>query len=362
MTLLNLPPGTVLLATLVISLLFTQLMIHLARRYEWIEKPKADRWHQKPTALYGGVGIFATFATGCAMLQYRIDYLQRYDLLGLLAGGIFLFFVGLRDDARALNPVVKLMGQIMAVMPFLVGAGLAFTSKTFVIGIPLVLFWMVALTNAFNLLDNMDGLTAGTAAIVGSFLALYCYLHDQTNVGLLSALVSTSCLGFLWFNFRRKGSARIFMGDCGSMLLGYMLAGLAVIAFCPTSDEAPSNKVAQCILPLMIMAAPIFDTMLVIVRRKREGRAISQGGKDHSSHRLVYAGCSEKQAVFALYSVSLLGGASALFLDYLHNTFLTIFVVLACAVALLLFGVYLSRFTEPRYAPAPTPVLDPNLT
>ena len=225
----------------------------------------------------------------------------------------------------------------MSVTPFLVGAGLAFTSAVFVLSIPLVLFWMVAMSNAFNLLDNMDGLCAGTAVVVGSVLAAYCFLHTSVGfhaTGALCALTAASSLGFLYHNFRRKGSARIFMGDCGSMFLGYMLSGLAVIAFCPTASTTILNGAAHCALALLVMALPILDTTLVIIVRKREGRAISQGGKDHTSHRLVYAGFTERQAVFILYGVSLLGGVAALATAQSGQPGTVFFVLRACAALL----------------------------
>src|SRR5262249_6971892 len=156
-----------------------------------------------------------------------------------------------------------------------------------------LLFWMLTLTNSFNLLDNMDGHSAGVATVIASLLTAYGLTHGAPLVAGLSALIAASCLGFLWFNFRIAEPARIFMGDCSSMFLGYMLAGLGVLSlYRETSAMLPA-----CALSLLLMALPLFDTTLVIVRRKREGRAISQGGRDHSSHRLVYAGLSEKQSV-----------------------------------------------------------------
>jgi len=276
---------------------------------------------------------------------------HRYDLYGLLAGGLILFCLGLRDDVQPLNPLVKLIGQMVSIMPFVVGAGLAFTSTTFIVSIPLVLFWVLSLTNSFNLLDNMDGLSAGTAAVVGGVLTCYSFRHGERMTGALSALVMGACLGFLWYNFRVKGPAKIFMGDCCSMFLGYMLSGLAVIAFCPILPEPFLQRAAQCLLPLLIMCVPLFDTILVIIRRKMEGRAVSQGGRDHSSHRLVYAGCSDKQAVLLLWGVSLLGGSAALVLDRMRSPLFPLstgLTLLLGAIALTAFGVYLSRFTGSR--------------
>ena len=137
------------------------------------------------------------------------------------------------------------------------------------------------------------------------------------------------------------------MGDCGSMVLGFLLSGLAVVVFCPSAPMPLDRQAAQCLLPVLIMALPIFDTALVIVIRKREGRAISQGGRDHSSHRLVYTGLSDKQAVLLLYGLSAVGGGAALLVGRLHSS-PAAFVAVAIEAALLAyFGTYLNRFREP---------------
>ena len=338
--------GWLVLIVLILSLSLTRGMIALAHTRGWVVNPKSDRWSQTPTALYGGVAIVAAFAVGAVAAMFLFGAPQRFDLIGLFIGAAILFAVGVRDDAHPLNPQVKLIGQILAIMPFLVGAGLAFTSTTFVLSIPLVLFWMLALANAFNLLDNMDGLCAGTAAIAGTAIGGYSLLHNLLLPGVLSILVTASCLGFLVYNFRTRGPARIFMGDCGSMFLGYMLSGLAVIAFCPAKPIPLDLRAAQCVLPLLIMAIPIFDTSLVIIIRKWEGRAISQGGRDHSSHRLVYAGRTDKQAVLLLCSISAVGGGIAILLGQLQNSAIVFGAVAVEAALLARFGMYLNRFRE----------------
>lgn len=355
----------VLFGTALLALGLTRAVIAMAHRYCWVVRPKADRWSKQTTALYGGVAIFLAFGAGASSLLPRIAYSERPELLGLLLGGICVFSLGLRDDARALNPLVKLLGQVFSVTPFLAGLGLSYSAGSsllivFLLAIPLIFVWMLALTNAFNLLDNMDGLSAGTAAIVGSGVALYAAHREAHATAILSALVAAACLGFLCYNFRLREPARIFMGDCGSMFLGYMLAGLAVIAVC----HPPADRFAGVAISLLLMALPIFDTSLVIVLRKCEGRAISQGGKDHTSHRLVYAGLSEKQAVLFLYAVSLLTGAAGLVLQRTHQLFLASAVVAITSSVLLAFGFYLSRFSGTRSAVAASggrePILEHN--
>ncbi|MCW3101017.1 MAG: undecaprenyl-phosphate alpha-N-acetylglucosaminyl 1-phosphate transferase [Chthonomonadaceae bacterium] len=345
------------LFTLMISTALTQLVIVAAHKFKLIAKPKADRWHQTPTALFGGVAIVTAFllVSGCVLARYMPP--RSYELVGLFVGGIFLFALGVRDDAIPLNPLVKLLGQVMSVTPFLIGMGLAHNSPLYVFAMPAVLLWMVALTNAFNLLDNMNGLSAGTAAAVSGVLSLYAFEHGDLLIGLFSALLSACCLGFLYFNCRFATPARIFMGDCGSMFLGYMLAGLTILGVV----RPQSAPLASLTIPFLLMTLPIFDTLLVIVRRKQEGRAISQGGKDHSSHRLVYSGLSQKQAVFALYTVSVLCGGIALLCERLNHPVLLPMLVAGVAVSLWYFGVYLSRFPSPRPTKATPPLREASL-
>ena len=156
--------------------------------------------------------------------------------------------------------------------------------------------------------------------------------------------MTAACLGFLVHNFRAREPARIFMGDCGSMFLGYVLSGLAVIAFCPAKPIPFDLRAAQCVLPLLIMAIPLFDTTLVTVIWKREGRAISQGGRDHSSHRLVYSGRSDKQAVLLLCAISALGGTLAVLLGQFRSSAVVFGSVVVEAALLAWLGAYLSRF------------------
>ena len=345
------------LVTALVSAALTQAVMMTARRFNLIANPKADRWHQTPTALYGGVAIVLTFLLASAWTLLRHAPPASYEVCGLFVGGVFLFVLGVRDDAVPLNPLVKLLGQVMAVTPFLMGMGLTHPSPLYVFALPIVLLWMVALTNAFNLLDNMNGLSAGTAAAVGGVLSIYAFQHGDSTVGTLSALLSASCLGFLYFNCRFATPAHIFMGDCGSMFLGYMLAGLTVIGVV-RPQAAPLSSLT---IPFLLMTVPIFDTMLVIVRRKKEGRAISQGGKDHSSHRLVYSGLSQKQAVFALYSVSLLCGGIGLLCERLHRSALLLLLAAGVTAGMWCFGNYLSRFTSQRPAQAPAPIREASL-
>lgn len=337
----------VLAAAALLSLVLTRSMIALAHRNQWVVKPKADRWHKTPTALYGGVAICLTFLIGSLALAGLWKAQAHGSLYALLAGGLILFLVGVRDDVRPLNPVVKMLGQLAAIMPFLVGLAMEAPAPIYLLGLPALLFSMLALINALNLLDNMDGLSAGTAATIGTTLAVYAGATGQNLVAALSALLAVSCLGFLFFNFRRKEAARIFMGDCGSLFLGFMISGLLILAvYTPAS-----NLTTMLTLAPMLVMVPIFDTTLVVVRRKREGRSISQGGKDHSSHRLVYAGFGEKGSILTLHGLSLVLGLIGVALALAKIPGLQIGALALTTVGMIKFGNYLSRFSQPAAAP-----------
>lgn len=332
------------LAALASSLCFTRITIGVAHRRGWIDAPKADRWHEVPTAMYGGVAMFAAFSVCASVFLPLLWHRHDYDLVGLLLGGALMFALGVRDDIRPLDPQMKMLGQVMAVTPFIVGLGHTDLSPTFLWTMPIVLLWCVTLTNSFNLLDNMDGLSAGTAAVVGTMIALYASMHGAPNAAALAGILVAASLGFLWFNLRIRERALIFMGDGGSLPLGYMLAGLCV---CGVSATSSTHFVGAVVLPLLIMAVPLFDTLLVIIVRKREGRAISQGGRDHTSHRLVYAGCSEKGAVAILYAISALAGGVAVLVHTLHHPRFTLLTFAVCSLALASLGSYLSKQEPP---------------
>ena len=350
------------LAALVASAPLTLLLVSQCTKREWVAHPRTDRWHQASTALYGGGAIWAAICVGVTVLAPALLHQHRLEFWGLAIGGTLTFAIGLWDDIKPLNPLVKLTGQVIACTVFLVGLGLAFGpghSELFLLSLPVALLWMLGLTNAFNLLDNMDGLAAGSAAVISSILGGFLWLAGVPTMGAVCAVIAGSCAGFLLFNFRPAGKALIFMGDCGSMLLGFLLAGLALIGAWKLGGRGGIQAFA---VPLLVMAVPIFDTTLVTIRRKVERRPISQGGRDHSSHRLVYSGLTEKQAVLALLSISALMGSAALLVWKMQSWPVTIFVVTGAIASLGLFGGYLARFGRqtPMAATGMTPGESPS--
>jgi UDP-GlcNAc:undecaprenyl-phosphate GlcNAc-1-phosphate transferase len=222
----------------------------------------------------------------------------------ILAGAAGIFALGLLDDIFGLNPQVKLIGQVI-VSAMMVSMGIQIEIIPWpVVSIPLTIFWIVALTNAFNLLDNMDGLAAGIAAIASGVLLVFSIQAGDYTVAALSAALGGAALGFLVFNFN---PASIFMGDSGSMVLGFCLACFSILG----TWRHATNLVVSMTVPILVMGIPIFDTAFVTVTRKLRGVPISQGGRDHISHHLVRLGLSERRAVIILYLASILISALA---------------------------------------------------
>lgn len=316
----------------VVSAFATWLMRQVALRQGWVERPRADRWHSRPTARFGGAGILCGLALGVALFVPITP-----QLLGLALLGLLMFLFGLYDDVSGLRPQTKVVVQLAAgvllyVAGFRFNAALPWALDFFV-----VLFWVVAITNAMNLLDNMDGLAAGVAIIAGIFRFLL-YLTDGNDAGaLLTSVFIGAVAGFLVFNF---SPASIFMGDCGSFLIGFVLAALNLT----TSQMYAKNLVAVLLFPALVLAIPIFDTAFVSVVRWLSGRRLSQGGADHTSHRLVAVGLTERQAVLVLYMLSATSGAVAYSLYRVGFSYAW-FGAAICVLGLVLFGIYLSSIS-----------------
>jgi len=300
-----------------------------ALQFGWVEQPRADRWHRRPTARFGGIGILAGLAVAVSISTHIPP-----QLVGLSLLAVGMFTIGLVDDVIGLRPQSKLVTQIGAgVLLYLVGFRFN-PSLPWAVDFFIVLVWVVAITNAMNLLDNMDGLAAGIAVIAGLF-RLALYLSDGNQSGaLLSAAFVGAVSGFLIFNF---SPASIFMGDCGSFLIGFVLAALNLT----TKQMYAKSLVAILLFPALVLAIPIFDTTFVSVVRWFAGRRLSQGGADHTSHRLVAVGLSERQAVLVLYAISIASGGLAFSLYRVGFSYAW-FSAGMCLLALVLFGIFLS--------------------
>lgn len=321
-------------------LLVTPATRRMALAWGLVAVPRGDRWHRRSVALLGGVtlwlGVLAGHLTSGAMLDLT-------PLVALAAGSV-MFLVGLYDDVVPLKPSTKLTAQI-AVGCAAVAAGIVreWTGSP-VVDALLSIAWVVAIANAFNLIDNMDGLSASVAVVTATAL---CFSLPATDSGVvrLSAAMAGACLGFLAYNFH---PATVFMGDSGSLFIGTTLSVLAL----GTGANVGTHVAATIALPALIMLIPVFDVAFVTVARMLSARSATTGGRDHTSHRLVALGFSERQAVFLLAGLAAVSAASAVALSngwYLEGELL----LLPAAVGVVLIATHLARvpvYGEDDYA------------
>lgn len=310
---------------------FTYGVRGFAVKYNFVAKPKSDRWHSRPTAMLGGVAIFLS-----TILIYLLFVPKTNESIIVFAGGTMLFLVGLADDILHIKPYQKLVGQLIGAT-FVVGFGLKLPLTGYeLIDIWLTVFWIVGITNAINLLDNMDGLAAGISAIAAASLAMSFSANGQTAELLLVSAFVGSLAGFLVFNFN---PASIFMGDCGSMFVGFLLSTLVLLN---QTGGRSRGLIPILAVPVLILFVPIFDTTFVTVLRKLWGRKASQGGRDHTSHRLVALGLSERSAVLMLYVFAVCGGILSFYVGDLQLT-QSLAIIGFFTIVLAIIGVYLSK-------------------
>ena len=316
-----------------ISLLLTLACVpavrRLAARWGCVALPKKDRWHSRPTPTLGGAAFYAGFVA--ATLLFSPSFASALPFLLIVT---LMFLVGIYDDLRRLNPATKLIGQIAsAAVAIYFGYRLHFFSW-----VPLDAFltviWIVGLTNAVNLLDNMDGLAGGIGVIAALYLALLFHQQGDVTYAVIALAIAGSLGGFLFHNFY---PASLFMGDAGSLFLGASLSLLTVHA-----NGQASNILSLVAVPTCILLVPILDTTLVTVTRLLRGQPISEGGKDHTSHRLVTLGLSEPHAVSLLYVMAVVAGATATFIKG-YSYGLALAIVPLVLIAFTLFTAYLAQ-------------------
>jgi UDP-GlcNAc:undecaprenyl-phosphate GlcNAc-1-phosphate transferase len=313
-----------------LAILITPIVKRIAILRGCIAKPREDRWNKNPTALFGGIAIFISF-----IIPYAIFVKFSIGSIGIMLAGCLIFGVGIFDDIARLKPYTKLLSQIV-VAALLVNFGIKMDIIPYpLISIPITILWVVAIMNSFNLLDNMDGLSAGIGAIVGIILFIFSFLNGNFEVGLPALILAGSLLGFLRYNFN---PAQIFMGDSGSMFIGFMLGAITLQG----SWKESAHLVMVLLIPILILAVPIFDTMFVALMRSINSRKVFQGGKDHISHRMVVLGLSEKKTVIALYFISIVFGAISIFSMFV-NPVVTIILIILVAIGLIYFGVFLGK-------------------
>jgi UDP-GlcNAc:undecaprenyl-phosphate GlcNAc-1-phosphate transferase len=282
----------------------TPMARRLALHLGVIDRPNARKLHVNPIPLMGGVAIYGAFIAALLLFGNRF---RLQELLSILVGASLMSFLGLWDDRRSLSPLLKLVGQILAASILIFTGVRIGTFPWEWVNILVTLGWVVVITNAMNLLDNMDGLSGGVGATAALYFLLLAAMNDQYLVGALSAGLVGACLGFLVYNFN---PASIFMGDAGSLFLGFILAAVGIKLRFPEGLE-----IVTWMVPVTVLGLPLFDTALVIISRLRRGfNPLTTPGKDHLSHRLVALGYTRREAVLICYLICAGLGVVALFI------------------------------------------------
>lgn len=349
------------IVTFAVALIGTMIIHRLARRYGLLAKPRADRWHRQPIALHGGLGFYPAFVLGAGfMLAWSMGAARQEGIsilpmssdvklgVALLVGSSLMFGIGLCDDLYDLRPITKLVGQLFGASFFIFAGGVFPLTGNQVLNHVITYIWFIGITNAVNMLDNMDGLASGVIIIAGIALACLSWEGPEASRGnvlgtSLCVMLAAALGGFWLFN---RAPASIFMGDSGSLSTGYLVAGLAVPGplngyFGLAGSDRHESGIIALAIPALVLLVPIYDTTLVTLTRIWRAQPVSQGGCDHASHRLVRLGLSEYDAVLILYGLSAAGCAMALVVQHypLHSVpLLGVF-----AIAIMMSGIYLGR-------------------
>jgi UDP-GlcNAc:undecaprenyl-phosphate/decaprenyl-phosphate GlcNAc-1-phosphate transferase len=287
------------------SIGLTPITRRMASRFGVVDKPSARKVHSTPIPLLGGLAIYGAFLLSLLIFGNPPQYIL--ELTAILACATWLAFIGLLDDRLDLSPLIRFPAQILtALVMIAVGIRVDLFGNVILDG-AITVFWIVGLINSINFLDNMDGLAAGISATCAGFLFVLAVSQGQELVGRLAAALCGSAVGFLIYNFN---PATTFMGDTGSTVLGFLLAIIGIKLRFPQQSLS-----VTWIIPVMVLGLPIFDTTLVVFTRLREGRSPLQGGKDHTSHRLVIMGLSHRMAVVTLYAICGLLGIAAVYVS-----------------------------------------------
>ena len=290
-------------SALIIAIGGTPLVRYVAMQLGILDQPSARKVHHAPVPLMGGAAIYIAFIAALAIWGER-SYVN--EVVGIFVGATLVSLVGALDDSRGVGSYLKLAIQIAAAA-ILILSGVQVRLFNGFMDIVLTLLWVVGITNAFNLLDNMDGLSAGVATVASAFFTLLAAMSGQYLVGTLAAALGGACVGFLVYNWN---PARVFMGDTGSLFLGFLLAAVGI------KLRFPANSASiTWMIPVLILALPIFDTSLVFISRLRRGKnPLTTAGKDHLSHRLARLSGSQREAVLLCYLVTGATGLSSIFL------------------------------------------------
>ncbi len=303
-----------LLTSFIIALLATPYVKKLAEKIGAVDAPDQRKVHTRIMPRMGGLAIYLGYLVSFFLFLTPLSK----EMIGIFIGGTLIMLVGMLDDKFQLSAKWKLIGQLagaaIVVIPFGLKIGIVnlpfggyidFTDGWLLwLAVPITMFWLVGVTNAVNLIDGLDGLSAGVSAIATATMAVMAIIMDDTDVAAYCFVLLGAILGFLYFNFH---PARIFMGDTGSLFLGFNLAALSIMGF----KEA---LFVSFIIPIVVLGVPLWDTTFAIVRRIIQKKPISAPDKGHLHHCLLKMGLSHRATVVTIYGISALFGLTAILL------------------------------------------------
>lgn len=305
--------GLIIVVTLTVAWLATDMLIPVVSRFAYkignLDKPDARKVHTTPIPRLGGIAMFFGALISFVVIEQLVPgklFPLDGPLRGVIAGSILTFFLGVADDLHPLPAKFKFAAQIgIASLAFALGVRIDFLSNPLTGGLwvlplacslPLTAFWLVGVTNCINLIDGLDGLAAGVSIIAATTIGLIAWQTNQPLSAILAIGLVGAAIGFLRYNFN---PARIFMGDSGSLFLGFSLAAISVVGVLKLIATA------ALVLPVLILGVPIFDTAFAILRRLIKHKPIFSPDKGHLHHRLLGAGLSQRRVVILIYGLSL---------------------------------------------------------
>ncbi len=301
------------IVALVAALTLTPLTIKVAKKLNIVDLPNERKVHQGATPRLGGLAIYAAFVLGALALG-----IFTRQVAALLIAGSLVMLTGFIDDYKGLSPKLKLLGQVISSLVLIEGGFYVdFITNPFseaglislgIFTIPVTIIWLTGVSNAVNLIDGLDGLCAGVSAIAAITMMLVCIAQGQMETAALAAVLAAAAFGFLRYNFH---PAKTFMGDCGSLFLGFIMGALSIMGL------SKGATIISIFIPLIIMGIPIFDTFFAISRRALLHKPIFGADKGHLHHSLLQLGLSHRQTVLVIYLISALLGVSAILLAYL---------------------------------------------
>ena len=318
-----------------VVLIIMPAVIFLAHKTDAVDKPDARKVHQTPIPRIGGIGIYLAFMVSIITVSVISNFEGETlrTVIGILLSGSLMFIVGIIDDYKNLPAKVKLSGQILASAVLVIFFDVRVDFITDPLGdyiylewmaIPVTIFWLVGLTNTVNLIDGLDGLAAGVSGLAASTIFLVALEQNFFLITILTASIAGAAFGFLFYN---TNPARIFMGDSGSLFLGFMLAGISIIG------AMKSAATIALIVPILALGLPILDTTFAIMRRYIGGQPIFKPDKGHLHHRLLKMGFTQRQAVFLMYVISAILGLSAIALTEVSSS-IAVMILIAVVISI----------------------------